>query len=109
MSKNELKEFLDSVPLENKINFLEEMNRAILLPDEPEVGDYIATDLEGAWPSHFKQNISWYCAEVVEKKGNKYLVSYDCECGNWYEFNYFGIPKVSEHGNLIYPARPDPV
>jgi len=87
------------------IEFLNEINAMILLPDKPLVGDYIATDWDEQHPSDWKdQNISWYCAQVIEVDGDKYKMSYD---DSWYTFTEFGTPKPSKLQLVnIYPAIP---
>lgn len=81
-------------------DLLNEVNAMILLPDNPMQGDFIALDWDESHPSDF--GCSWYCAQVLEVKGDRYKVSYDDQ---WYEFKEFGTPKSSKNGvSAVYPA-----
>lgn len=86
------------------------VNAMILLSDKPLQGDFIALDWDDNHPSDFtgkdEQCISWYCSQVIDVDGDKYLVSYD-DGARWYEFKEFGTPKPSKRGaSNIYPALP---
>lgn len=104
----DIEEELKNIKPENMIKFLNELNTAILNPDTPGVGDFIALDWDGAHPSDFCKGeyaISWYCSKVIEVVSpTEYKVEYD-DGARVYKFNEFGWPKKSKHGDwLIYPA-----
>ena len=93
-------------------NLLDWMNRMILLPDKPSVGDYICLDHDDHSPSDFckgEQGISWYTSKVIDVDQDRYRVSYD-DGRRWYAFADFDVPFYSKRGTkeLIYPALPLP-
>jgi len=95
---------------EKNIDFLNWINRMILLPDKPSVGDVICLDSDGYSPSDFckdKLSISWNSSTVTTVKRNSYKVDYD-DGERWYEFKEFSTPFYSKNGTgkLIYCALP---